>query len=282
MPGAPPFAASGAAEACWGAGVRSSDRAGEGRAAQPASSTPTNDPRNHPRHDFTTSAARARGTIPCALADSIRILGYDAPMKLSANRIWWPLLVVLLVAGCGSSGGGGNDGGGHGGVGGVGGGAAGGGGGGRAGGGGGRAGGGGNGGAAASDPATAFVGGWTFDSGSVAPTCSGVSVPAIALTGNAVSITKIDTGHINLSFSNSELTCSINFAVSGATATAESAQSCTIKVSGTSGTFNVTTWTLTESGNSISMSVSGTAKVAVVSCTPTGTAVLGRVDAAAG
>jgi hypothetical protein len=271
VPGAPPSAAPGGIDPASDAGIRSGDRAGEGRAAQAASIKPRIAPATNPADEPATSAAPTRGAIPGPFGGSIQILGYDARMPLSANRIWGPLVVLLLV-GCGSSGSAGDDGGGHGG---VGGGTAGGSG------GGGRAGGG-NGGGAASDPATAFVGGWTFESGSVTPMCTGASVPAIALTGNAVSITKIDAGHINLSFSNSELTCNIDFVVSGATATAEAAQSCTIKVSGTSATFNVTTWTLTQSGNTISMSISGTAKVAIVSCTPSGTATLGRVDAAAG
>jgi hypothetical protein len=195
-------------------------------------------------------------------------------MTSSANRIWWPLAALLLAA-CGSSGGGGSSdgGGGHGGAGGAGG---------SVGGGGGHPGSGGGGGSGASDPTAAFVGGWKFDSGTVTPACTGASVPAITLTGNAVSITKIDAGHINLSFSNSELACNVDFAVSGVTATAESAQTCTITVMGVSATFDVTTWTLTESGSTITMAVSGTAKVATVSCKPAGNPlVLGRVDAGA-
>ena len=188
-------------------------------------------------------------------------------MPLSPNRIFCSFATLLLLA-CGS-GSGGSDGGAAGGGGHPG----------AAGHGGGNAG---AGGSTASDATTAFVGSWTFDSGQIAPTCKGVTVGAIALTGNKVSITKVDSGHIVLSFSNSELDCSVAFSVSGATATAEAGQTCSITVMGISTTFDVGTWTLTESGNSISMSFSGTASVSVVSCTPTGTAVLGRADAAAG
>jgi len=193
-------------------------------------------------------------------------------MPLSPNRIFCSLAALLLLAcGGGSSGGDGGAGGmagagghpgaaGHGGV------------------GGGNAG---AGGSAAADATSAFVGSWTFDSGQIPPNCQGVTAPAIQLTGNKVAITKVDSGHIDLSFSNSELDCSVAFAVSGATATAESGQTCSITVMGTSATFDVGTWMLTESGNSISMSIAGSASVSVITCKPTGAAVLGRADAAA-
>jgi hypothetical protein len=187
-------------------------------------------------------------------------------MPLSPNRVFYSLAALLLLA-CGGGSGGGD--------------------GGAAGGGGhpgaaGHGGGGGDtgaGGSTAADATSAFVGSWTFDGGQIAPTCKGVSVGAIALTGNKVSITKIDSGHIDLSFSNSELACSVAFAVSGSTATAEAGQTCSITVMGTSSTFDVGTWTLTESGNSISMTISGTASVSVITCKPAGTATLSRADA---
>lgn len=190
-------------------------------------------------------------------------------MPLSPNRIFCSLAALLLLA-CG-----GGSGGGDGGAGGV------------AGGGGhpgaaGHGGGGGTGGSTTTDATSAFVGSWTFDSGQIPPNCTGLTLNAIMLTGNKVSITKVDSGHIDLSFSNSELDCSVAFAVSGATATAETGQTCSITVMGTSATFDVGTWTLTESGSSISMSISGTASVSVVNCKPAGTAALGRADAAAG
>jgi len=245
------------------AGDCSSDRAGAGRVAQPASATSTTLPAK--------PASRARHRILSAFTGLIRILGYDATMTLSPTRLCWPAFALFLAA-CGSSGNGGtNDGGSHGGAGGVGGA------GGNAGSSGGHTGSGGAGGSggAASDATTPFVGSWTFDSGSVTPMCS-VNVAAISLTGSAVAITKIDSSHIKLAFSNSELTCNVDFAVSGATATAESGQTCTITVMGTSATFKVTTWTLMESGSTISMSVNGTAMVSIVNCTPAGTATLGR------
>lgn len=193
-------------------------------------------------------------------------------MTLRMNRFWLPV-VALVFAACGGGGtgpvdGGGPAGGGNGGHGGSGG-------------GGGSGGKGGMGGSAA-DATTPFVGSWTFDSGSVTPMCTGVTVAAIQLTGNAVSITRIDATHIGFSFSNSELSCNVDFTVSGTTATAETGQTCSISVMGVSTTFDVSAWTLTESGNTISMTVSGTAKVAVVSCSPSGSGMLGRVGAAAG
>jgi hypothetical protein len=195
-------------------------------------------------------------------------------MPLSPNQIFCSLAGLLLLA-CGGGGGSGSGDGGAGGVAGGGGrsGAAG------HGGGGGSAG---AGGSTAADATSSFVGSWTFDSGQIPPNCKGITPPAIQLTGNKVSITKVDSGHINLSFSNSELDCSVAFAVSGATATAASGQTCSITVMGTSTTFDVSAWTLTESGNNISMSISGSASVSVISCMPVGTAVLGRADAATG
>lgn len=188
-------------------------------------------------------------------------------------RIWLPAvaLVTLSLAACGGGSTGNGGGAGHGGTVGTGGS-----------GGAGAAGHGGTGGGSGTDPSASFVGSWTFDSGSVTPTCTGVTVAAISLTGSAVTITKIDATHINFAFSNSELSCSVDFAVGGTTATAEAAQTCTINVIGMSGTFDVTAWTLTESGGTISMSVNGTANVSVVGCKPTGMGMLSRVDAAAG
>jgi hypothetical protein len=197
-------------------------------------------------------------------------------MTLRTNRFWLPV-VPLVFAACGGGGTSPPDGG-----------QAGGGSGGRAGSGGSVGSGGGNGGSigkggaggATADATTPFVGSWTFDSGSVTPMCTGVTVAAITLTGNAVSITRIDASHIGFSFSNSELSCNVDFTVSGTTATAEPSQTCSISVMGVSTTFDVSSWVLTESGNTISMTVSGTAKVAVVNCTPSGTGMLGRVGAA--
>jgi hypothetical protein len=247
----PVATAAGRGSAGWG--IDRSGERGDGLAAQP------------PRAITATSATRK--TDPTDI-------GYDAEMTLYANRILASLGILVLAA-CGS-GNGGSDAGNHGGAGG------GGGAGGRAAGGsgGGRAAGGSGG--AAGDSTSSFVGSWTFDTGSVTPTCTGVTPPAISLIGNAVTITKIDASHVNFSFSNSELVCKVAFTVSGTTATAESGQTCTITVMGISGTFDVTSWTLMDSGNTLSMSVKGTAKVATVSCNPVGSGMLSRVDASAG
>jgi len=186
-------------------------------------------------------------------------------MMSPAVRIWLPAvaLATLSLAACGGGSSGNDGGGGSGGTGGSG--------------GAGAAGHGGTGGGTGTDPSATFVGSWTFDSGSVTPMCTGVTVAAISLTGNAVTITEIDASHINFAFSNSELSCSVDFTVSGTTATAEAAQTCTITVMGVSTTFKVTAWTLMESGGTIAMSVNGTAKVSVVNCTPSGTGMLSRV-----
>ena len=106
--------------------------------------------------------------------------------------------------------------------------------------------------------------------------CGAVSVPAITLTGNTATITRVDASHITLAFSNTQLMCNLNFAVSGSTATAASGQTCTINVMGTTAPVDITSWTLTASGGMLSMSMAGTARVAIVSCTPTGTGTLVR------
>ena len=71
---------------------------------------------------------------------------------------------------------------------------------------------------ATGDPAAAFAGNWTFDSGSIMPACTGVNIAAVNLTGVPVAITKVDTTHVKLT-TTAGITCDVNFSVSGATAT---------------------------------------------------------------
>jgi hypothetical protein len=133
----------------------------------------------------------------------------------------------------------------------------------------------GGGGSDSGDPASAFAGTWVFKDGAVTPSCSGVTVAGqIDLTGNTAAVTRTDAHHIALAFSNAELTCGINFTVSGSTATADASQACTISVMGATVPVAIKSWTMALSGSSISMSMSGTASVFIVSCTPSGTGTL--------
>jgi hypothetical protein len=124
------------------------------------------------------------------------------------------------------------------------------------------------------DPAAAFAGNWTFQDGSVMPACSGVILGDIALSGDTASVTRIDGGHVAIAISDAQLTCHINFTVSESTATADAGQTCAINVMGTMVPVAITAWTMTLSGSSISMSMSGTANAFIVSCTPSGTGTL--------
>jgi hypothetical protein len=103
-----------------------------------------------------------------------------------------------------------------------------------------------------------------------------VNIAAIPLTGDTATIRQIDATHIALALSNVQLTCNLNFAVSGSTATAAAGQTCSITEMGTSAPVNVSSWTLMLSGNTLSMSMAGTAQIAIISCTPSGTGTLAR------
>jgi hypothetical protein len=125
------------------------------------------------------------------------------------------------------------------------------------------------------DPAAAFAGNWTFDSGSIMPMCTGVNVAAVDLTGAGVMLSRVDSTHVRL-VATTGITCDVRFSVSGSTATVASGQSCAISVMGTPATINITSWTLALSGDTIASTMAGTANVVVVSCTPTSTGTLSR------
>jgi hypothetical protein len=127
------------------------------------------------------------------------------------------------------------------------------------------------------DPAAAFAGNWTFQSGSVMPMCSGITIPDVNLTGDPVTITRDDATHIHLVTTNG-ITCNVALTVSGTTATVAANQTCTIVAPAPIGTatVNITSWTLTLSGNTIATSMNGTAAVSVISCTPTSSGTLSR------
>lgn len=128
-----------------------------------------------------------------------------------------------------------------------------------------------------------YAGSWTFQSGNIMPNCSGITLGTVDLTGDAVTITKIDSSHIQLMISGGGVMCDVRFTVNGSTATTESGQTCALSESGYSAVLNVTTWTLMLSASDIQMSMSGTASAAggLVTCAPTstGTMVRSRGDA---
>jgi hypothetical protein len=125
------------------------------------------------------------------------------------------------------------------------------------------------------NPTAAFTGSWTFGSGSIQPVCSGITISPFNLTGDTMTITKVDDTHVATMLTGTGVMCDVNFTVSGTTATAESGQSCLVTVNaGTLGTvpvtINIQTWTLNVSGNSLTIAMTGTATAAgLLSCAPT-------------
>ena len=124
-----------------------------------------------------------------------------------------------------------------------------------------------------SDDAKKFTGAWSFNPGTAACTTGAISVP---ITGLPVTITETDSMHIALSAGS---TCTINFSVAGATATAASGQSCTLTFAGVPQTIMISSWTLMTSGDQITNTASGTATLCTLNVT--GTLVKGTADAGA-
>jgi hypothetical protein len=126
--------------------------------------------------------------------------------------------------------------------------------------------------------ATGFVGSWHFSAGTIMPMCGSIAVADIMLAGGTATITKTDNNRLMFAFDNGGLTCNVAFTSSGMTASIATGQTCTLKdaSSGISATVAITTWDLNLSGDTITMSMKGTAKVVIVNCTPMGTGTLTR------
>jgi len=127
-----------------------------------------------------------------------------------------------------------------------------------------------------SDPAAAFAGSWTFGSGSLQPNCTGsigMMITPIDLTGDTMIITRVDATHVSTTLMGGGVDCGINFTVNNGTATAESGQMCMVSVNvggqPTAVPVTINTWTLTVSGNALSMSMTGSANPVIFTCTPT-------------
>ena len=124
------------------------------------------------------------------------------------------------------------------------------------------------------DPAAAFAGTWTFGSGSIEPMCNIAGITPVDLTGDTMSIVRVDATHVSTSLTGSGVMCNVNFTVTGTVATAVSGSSCSVIVPvGTTNTtvlIQISSWTLNVMGDTLSMSMNGTATAAgILSCTPT-------------
>jgi hypothetical protein len=133
--------------------------------------------------------------------------------------------------------------------------------------------------------AAAYVGTWTYGTGSTLTPMNcmvlGTTIPALDLTGDTVTI-GMGSDSSQVVF-NEGTACSIKFTVNGTTATAGADQSCTIPVDGVSAVINISSWTLTLSGETLAASFSGSAPIGGASCTASGTGSLTKnaTDAAA-
>jgi hypothetical protein len=127
----------------------------------------------------------------------------------------------------------------------------------------------------AGDPAANFAGAWTFGSGSIQPMCNISGIPAFDLTGDTMTITRVDSTHVATMLTGTGVMCDVNFTVSGGTATATTGQTCVVTAMvGTTTvpvTIDISTWTLTISGDTLTMAMTGTASAegGLLSCTPT-------------
>ncbi|HTA19006.1 MAG TPA: hypothetical protein VK989_06920 [Polyangia bacterium] len=128
------------------------------------------------------------------------------------------------------------------------------------------------GGGGSGDQTTKFVGPWTFSSGELTPTATCPITTSFALKGIAVTFAKVDDSTISLGIG---AACTVKFTVTGAKATVEPNQTCTLDFGAPLGAVAVAvkTWTLALSGDTIDNMIVG---VAGGFCTASGTAVLTR------
>jgi hypothetical protein len=123
-----------------------------------------------------------------------------------------------------------------------------------------------------------FIGSWTYatDSTLTPSNCTvlGQTIPPLDLSGETISITA-GASASQIDFVEGTA-CTIKFTVSGTTATAAADQSCTLPVSGISAVLNVSSWTLTLSGDTLTAGFSGSAPIGGTSCTASGTGSLAK------
>jgi hypothetical protein len=120
------------------------------------------------------------------------------------------------------------------------------------------------------DQTTKFVGPWTFSSGELTPTAGCPISTPFSLKGLPVTFAKVDNSTISLGIGTA---CTVKFTVSGANATVEPKQTCTLDV-GALGPMSVgiDTWTLALTGDQIDNTIEGS----ILICKASGTAVLTR------
>lgn len=127
-----------------------------------------------------------------------------------------------------------------------------------------------------------FVGTWSFQSGDIVPTCP-VMIANVDLTGDVVTITKIDSSHVSMMITGTGVMCDVRFTVSDTIAKADANQTCAITASGQSAVVAVQSWTLTPATSSLSMTMSGSTTVSALgvslTCMPTATGIMVRSSA---
>ena len=128
----------------------------------------------------------------------------------------------------------------------------------------------------------AFVGTWTFQSGAIVPGCP-VAIDNLDLTGDVVTITKIDASHVSMMITGTGVMCDVRFTASDTIATADANQTCAITASGQSAVVAVQSWTLTAATSSLSMSMTGSTTVSgggiSLTCMPTAAGLMVRSSA---
>ena len=131
----------------------------------------------------------------------------------------------------------------------------------------------------AGDPAAAFAGNWTFGSGSIEPMCNIAGITPFDLTGDTLTVTRVDATHVATMLTGTGVMCDVDFTVTGTTATATSGQTCIVTAPVTIGgvamniavNINISTWSLNISGDTLTMAMTGTASAegGLLTCSPT-------------
>ncbi len=137
-------------------------------------------------------------------------------------------------------------------------------------------------GGSSTDESAALVGSWTYTSGSIDPMCN-LTIAPFDLTGDTMTVTKVDNTHVQTMLTGNGVMCDVKFSVSNGVASAEPGQTCAVTemVTGFGNvavTINITTWTLTVSGDSLTMAMNGTASAVggALTCTPMATGMATR------
>ena len=119
------------------------------------------------------------------------------------------------------------------------------------------------------DPAAAFAGAWTFGSGSIQPMCNISGITPFDLTGDTLTVIRVDATHVATTLTGTGVMCDVNFTVSGTCVV-----TAPVTIGGTQMNIPVniiiSTWTLSLSGDTLSMAMTGTATAeSLLTCAPT-------------